>query len=75
MTLASIAYRITENWKVSPHAWPYLKAMYSLQSVDDKYGMDDGRTIVLYFLANAGTWRGPVAREIKAELKALLASK
>jgi hypothetical protein len=27
--------------------------------------------MVLYFLANAGTWRGPDAKRIKNELKAL----
>jgi hypothetical protein len=27
---------------------------------------------VRYFLANAGQWRGDKAREIKAELKAML---
>jgi len=75
MTLNQIARRIMEDWDVSPYALPYLRAMYSLESVNDKYGLDDGRSIVLYFLANAQSWRGPVAREIKAELKALVASK
>jgi len=27
---------------------------------------------VAYFLANAGTWRGPDAQRIKAELKGML---
>ena len=30
---------------------------------------DSGRSIVRYFLGNAGTWRGDVAKAIKAELK------
>jgi hypothetical protein len=36
------------------------------------YGADDARGIVMYFLANAGTWRGENARRIKAELKGML---
>ena len=50
-------------------AVPYLEAMFSLSAVSDSYGADTGRSVVTYFLANAGTWRGPVARAIKAELK------
>ena len=30
---------------------------------------DSGRSIVRYFLGNAGAWRGDVAKAIKAELK------
>lgn len=40
--------------------------------MDDKYGADDARGIVLYFLSNATAWRGPVARAVKAELKGML---
>jgi hypothetical protein len=42
-----------------------------LNSIDDKYGYDSARSIVNYFLANAGTWRGEVARRIKKELKGM----
>jgi len=31
--------------------------------------LDSGKSIVSYFLANAGQWRGEVAKEVKAELK------
>jgi hypothetical protein len=31
--------------------------------------MDSAKSIVLYFLANANTWRGEKARAIKVELK------
>ena len=51
---------------------PYLEAMHSLNSIDDNYMYDTGKSVVLSFLANAGTWRGEKAREIKAELKAML---
>lgn len=68
--LYEIAREIRKDWKkVSPYAAPYLSAMSTLESVDDNYIFDSGRSIVLYFLANAGTWRGETAKRIKAELK------
>lgn len=70
----TIAREIIADWK-KPYfgAVPYLAAMQSLDTVDDAYGYDDARSIILYFMANATTWRGEKAREIKAELKALTA--
>ena len=71
--LSAIAREIRATWpKVYFGAVPYLQAMAQLGSVDDKYGLDDARSIVNYFLANAGTWRGDDARRIKAELKAMV---
>ena len=71
--LSEIAREIRATWpKVYFGAVPYLQAMAQLGSVDDKYGLDDARSIVNYFLANAGTWRGDDARRIKAELKAMV---
>ena len=71
--LYTIAREIRADWKkVSPYAAPYLQAMSYLNSVDDKYIMDSGRSIVSYFLANAGSWRGETAKRIKAELKAMV---
>jgi len=70
MYLYEIAHSIRADWKkVYFGAVPYLEAMGSLRSLDDDYGMDSGRSIVQYFLANASTWRGDIARQIKAELK------
>lgn len=68
----TIASEILQDWK-KPYfgAVPYLAAMQSLDSIDDAYGYDDARTVILYFMSNATTWRGEKAREIKAELKAL----
>jgi hypothetical protein len=68
----TIAGEIIQDWK-KPYfgAVPYLAAMQSLDTIDDDYGYDDARTVILYFMANATTWRGAKAREIKAELKAL----
>lgn len=68
-----IAIEIKANWKnVHFGAVPYLKAMTELDSVDDNYHFDSGRSVVNYFLANAQTWRGDVARRVKAELKSML---
>lgn len=67
-----IANEIRKDWR-KPYfgAVPYLEAMAGLQSVNDNYGLDSAKSIVLYFLANANTWRGDNARRIKAELKAM----
>ncbi len=71
-SLSTIAAEIRKEWKnVWFGAKPYLDAMSTLDSIDDDYGLDSGKSIVLYFLANASTWRGETARRIKAELKAL----
>ena len=71
--LYTIAREIRKDWKnVSPYAAPYLQAMSYLNSVDDHYYLDSGRSIVSYFLANAGSWRGETAKKIKAELKAMV---
>lgn len=71
--LYTIAREIRKDWKkVSPYAAPYLQAMSCLNSVDDNYILDSGRSIVSYFLANAGSWRGETAKRIKAELKAMV---
>lgn len=72
-SLNTIAREIRSNW-AKPYfgAVPYLDAMGSLDTMQDKYYYDDARSVVLYFLANAGTWKGDVARRIKAELKTML---
>ena len=68
--LYAIAREIRADWKrVNYAAVPYLQAMADLSSIDDNYGMDNAKSIVVYFLANAGTWRGEIAKAIKAELK------
>lgn len=65
-----IAREIRREWKnVYFGAVPYLDAMFSLDRIADSYGMDSGASVVCYFLANASTFRGPVAKALKAELK------
>jgi hypothetical protein len=67
-----IASEIRKDWKnVYFGAVPYLNAMSSLDSIEDNYILDSGKSVVLYFLNNATTWRGETARRVKAELKAM----
>lgn len=71
--LSEIAKEITADWlSMSIYAAPYIRAMLHLSLISDKYICEDGEGIVLRFLCNAGSWRGPVARRIKAELKSML---
>jgi hypothetical protein len=71
--LSVIARDIRAHWpKVYFGAVPYLQAMAQLGSINDKYYEDSARSVVNYFLANAGTWRGEDARRIKAELKSMV---
>lgn len=72
-SLREIAYEIQSDWKkVYFGAVPYLDAMKSLNRIDDSYGYDSGSSIVRYFLANASSWRGDVARRVKKELNDML---
>ena len=71
--LHEIAREIASDWKkVNYGAVPYLHAMQTMHSIDDPVGYDSGKSIVLYFLSNASTWRGDTARRIKKELKSQL---
>lgn len=78
-----IAREIEDNWRAlyadKPKrpgfylwAMPYLEAMTALSSIRDKYVLDSGESIVLYFLANCAGWRGDFAKAKKAELTAHL---
>ncbi len=71
--ISVIAREIRSAWpKVNYAAEPYLSAMASLGSIQDHYGYDTADSILRYFLGNARAWRGPEAKRIKAELKAML---
>ena len=63
-SLQEIAEEIIRDWNP-----PYLNAMLTMDSIDDRYGADTGSSIVAYFLYNAHSWRGPTARRIKKELR------
>lgn len=70
LSLYAISEIIRKDWKkVYFGAVPYLDAMRHMRDVDTPFGDDDGRSIVRYFLSNATTWRGEVAKAVKAELK------
>ncbi len=72
-SLSTIANEIKKDWtNIYFGAKPYLDAMFDLNKVSDSYGMDSGKSIVLYFLSNAGSWRGEVARNVKKELNSLI---
>lgn len=68
-SIGRIATIIGTDWKnVSVHARPYLEAMAVIESINDKFGLDSGSSIVAYFLSNASGWRGETAKLVKAEL-------
>ena len=72
-TLSEIAQEIKKDWKpVNYAARPYLWAMGSFSTIDDSFGLDSARSVVLYFLSNASSWRVEVAKRVKLELKAHL---
>ena len=67
-----IAADINLHWKnVNYAAKPYLDAVFSITTIDEMYFADTARSIVLYFLGNARSFRGEDAKRLKAELKAL----
>ena len=75
LSLSGLAAIISRNWRAQAKdgkiyfgAIPYLEAMGCLNSISDKYGCDPATEIINYFLANAQSWRGPVAKAVKAEL-------
>lgn len=72
--LYEIAREIRQDWRTQGKgiyfgAKPYLEAMECLNSINDNYGCDSAKSVVCYFLANAGTWKGETAKRVKLELK------
>ncbi len=68
-----IAKEIREDWKnVNYAAEPYLDAMREIESVHSMFYQDSASSVVRYFLGNAATWKGEVARRIKKELYAMV---
>lgn len=70
-SLSTLANMIQRDWgpNVNFAAKPYLDAMHSLNEISDSYGLDSGLSVVSYFLSNASSWRGDMARTVKAELR------
>ncbi len=72
-SVMTIAKEIALDWTtVTPYALPYLQAMFTMRDVESPYYADSGKSVILYFLANAASWRGETARRIKAELKEMV---
>lgn len=71
-----IAAEIKQDWPAARDprhpAGHYVNAMSDIRYITDNYFYDTARTVVMYFLSNAGSWRGDVARRVKAELRALI---
>lgn len=70
-----IASEIKAIWSkqgkgVNYAAKPYLDALLQLLQPSDKYFAEEGKTIALYFLSNASTFKGEEAKRLKTELKA-----
>ncbi len=61
--------------KLNYGAKPYVDAMCTLTNIEDNYFADSAKSIVLYFLANAATWRGDDAKRVKTELKQMVGLK
>lgn len=74
-TFAVIAKEIKQLW-CKPYfgAIPYLDALSQIHSMDKDtpYLFETAGDIVLYLLANMGTFRGEDAKRIKAELKEMV---
>ena len=71
--ISTIANEIFNDWnKVNFAALPYLNAMLSINSINDNYAYDTGKSIVLYFLSNASTYKGETAKRLKLELKNII---
>ena len=67
--LWEIAAEIETDWdNVSIHARAYLDPMHTLNKITDDFWLDSGKSVVLYFLSNAQSWKGETARRIKKEL-------
>jgi len=68
--ISQIAQIIVQDWKkVNFAAKPFLKAMLSLNTLEDDYGNESAESVVRRFLSNAGSWRGEIAKQVKAKLR------
>lgn len=69
-TIRELFLIVKSDWQ-RPYfgAVPYIQALLECETMDSRYLFETARDLVPYFLSNAATWRGPVAKEVKAELK------
>lgn len=54
------------------YAEAYVSAMATLADINQPYYYDSGESVVLYALSNLQSWRGEVAKSVKADLRAHL---
>ncbi|MFA6118187.1 MAG: hypothetical protein WC729_29640 [Sphingomonas sp.] len=75
--VCAIARDIRKDWgvKINYAAQPYLNAMLEAETIHDDCGYDSMKSIILYFLNNARSYRGEKAKALKAELKQLVGVK
>ncbi len=74
--LPEITREIRKDWRpMYRPAEAHFEAFEYADNVNQMYGCDSVKSEILYFLGNAGTWKGEVARRVKAELKALVGLK
>jgi hypothetical protein len=76
-SLSDIAREIIADYRskgkpVHFSAVPYVDAMRSLDTMDDRFYEDDAETVVIYALSNLSTWRGETATRVKRELRVML---
>lgn len=72
--LPKIVAEIKKDWKeVDPYAVQYMDIMGEVSDINEMFGADCVKDVVLYFLCNASKWQGEVARRIKNELRAMCA--
>jgi hypothetical protein len=65
--ISAIARDIKREWSkvgkgVNYAAKPYLDAMLSIDGPNDSYGCDSAKSVVIYFLGNANSFRGDKAK-------------
>ena len=71
--ISAIAKIVHEDWKkIYFGAVPYLQAMERINSIEEMFFEDTAKSVVRYFLSNAVSWRGEVARAVKAKLNQML---
>ncbi|GMV56384.1 MAG: hypothetical protein AMXMBFR6_21890 [Betaproteobacteria bacterium] len=72
--LSEIADEVRADWTVinNSGARDALDCMSKMGRIGDSFGADpNGYSVIATFLSNAIGWRGPTARRIKKELRAM----
>jgi hypothetical protein len=73
LSIREIAILIQKKWQnIDPYARPYLEAMKTLNTINDKFFSDSAQSIIAYFLLNAASWEDPEANKIKKYLFSII---